>query len=109
MTNDGGYAISQYEWSFVIGHSSPFVIGHWSFVRAAAMECAMTQESLMPSDLILRRLTTRERDAVWAFARAQGLGGWSRPEFDRLAAQGVHSGLLAQRGKRLAGFLLYAV
>jgi ribosomal protein S18 acetylase RimI-like enzyme len=36
-------------------------------------------------------------------------GGWSLDEFDRFAAQAVTGGLLVQRGRRLAGFLLYAV
>jgi ribosomal-protein-alanine N-acetyltransferase len=63
----------------------------------------------MPSDWILRRLTPGERDAVWAFARERHLGGWSSEEFDRFAAQAATGGLLVQCGRRLAGFLLYAL
>lgn len=63
----------------------------------------------MPPDVSIHRLAASEKEAVWAFAREQGLGGWSKGDFDRFAEQGQHSGLLALRGRRLAGFLLYAV
>lgn len=62
----------------------------------------------MPSDLV-RHLTPGEREAAWAFARKEGLGGWSPEEYDRFAASGNTGGLLAQRGRRLVGFLLYAI
>jgi ribosomal-protein-alanine N-acetyltransferase len=74
------------------------------------VKCFPAEEDIaMAADWIVRRLTAEERDAVWSFARQRALGGWCREEFERFQVRGLHGGLLAQRGHRLAGFILHVL
>ena len=65
----------------------------------------------MAWDFTLRGLTASERDAACVLAQkqSQDLGGLSLDEFRQCYASGRVGGLIAHRGKRLGGFLLFVM